>query len=143
MKRILGVDWGRRWIGVALSDPGQIIASPAGKIEARSGEEALRKVAEAAKENDVEAVVVGIPFNMDGSLGETGKAAGDFSEQIAERTGLPVHRWDERLTSLQAERALRSGGFSRKKRKSRRDSVAAQIILQSFLDSRSGEDGTS
>ena len=139
MKRVLGIDWGSRWIGLALSDPTQVIASPAGKREVRNAGEALEAVAEAVEANDVEAVVVGIPYNMNGSLGEMGRAAQAFGESIAIRCGLPVHPWDERLTTLQAEQMLRAAGLSRMKRKARRDALAAQIILQSFLDSRKHE----
>lgn len=136
MKRILGVDWGLRRMGLAVSDPMQIIASPAGQHEVRSQAEAVEKVLSAARERDVEAVVVGVPINMDGSQGEMAEAARAFIETLSSRSLLPVHPWDERLTTVQAERALRAGGASRKKRKVQRDVVAAQLILQSFLDAQ-------
>jgi putative Holliday junction resolvase len=136
VNRILGVDWGARWIGTALSDPTQIIASPLGRYEVRSKEEALKTVMDLIGEHEVEAVVVGIPYNMNGSLGEMGKTAKTFATALEERSGKPVHPWDERLTTVQADRALKEGGMSRGNRKSRRDVIAAQIILQSFLDAQ-------
>ena len=138
MKRILGIDWGERWLGFAVSDPMQVLASPSRRADAPSPEEALAAAMREIEEHDVEAVVVGVPFNMDGSLGPMGAAAKDFAESLSRRSGLPVHLWDERLTTLQAEQYLRKSGFSRKKRRERRDILSARIILQSFLESREG-----
>lgn len=136
MTRILAVDLGDRRIGLAVSDPSGLIASPAGRIETDSAENAVQAVAQAARDKEAEEILVGVPFNMDGSVGEMGRKSLDFAERLRDVTGLPVHTWDERLTSVQADRALRQGSMSRKKRKQRRDIVAAQIILQSYLDAR-------
>jgi len=134
--RALGVDFGTKRIGLAVSDPAGSISLSAGMREVRSLEEALEAVRKAAEEKEAVEVVVGIPYNMDGSLGEMGAKAAKFAELLAERTGLPVRRWDERLTSMQAARALRETGMSRRKRDARTDAMAAQILLQSYLDSR-------
>ncbi|MHC4598609.1 MAG: Holliday junction resolvase RuvX [Planctomycetota bacterium] len=144
MKRILGIDWGARRAGFALSDPTGFLASPLGLKEVRSRDELVQIAVEEAGRHDVSAFVVGIPYNMNGTLGEMGVQATEFADLLEARSGLPVHRWDERLTTVQAERALRQGGLSRKKRKAKRDMMAARIILQSFLDAQratSGEEG--
>ncbi len=130
------MDYGERRVGLAVSDPGGIIASPSGVRQIKSLEQALAAVLDAARELEAGEFVVGIPYNMNGSLGEMGEKAGEFAEKLEARSGLPVHRWDERLTTIQAERALQQGRLTRKKRKARRDSLAAQILLQSFLDAR-------
>ena len=134
--RALGVDFGTKRIGLAVSDSAGSIALSVGMREVHSLEEALEAVREAAEEKEAVEVVVGIPYNMNGSLGDMGVKASDFAERLAERTGLPVRRWDERLTSMQAARALRQSGMSRRKRDARTDAAAAQILLQSYLDSR-------
>jgi putative Holliday junction resolvase len=136
--RVLGVDFGSRRIGLAISDPTRTIATPAGVRDAPSLEEACAAVEEAAREKEAVEIVVGIPYNMNGSEGEMVQRASAFADRLASRTGLLVHRWDERLTTAQAERSLRGSGMSRKKRDARKDAMAAQIILQSFLDARAG-----
>jgi putative Holliday junction resolvase len=88
------------------------------------------------EEREVERIVVGLPFHMDGRPGDHHQAVLELVAALEERTGLPVETVDERLTTLQAERALDMGGLSRKKKKARVDQVAAQLILQGWLDSR-------
>jgi putative Holliday junction resolvase len=142
MSRILGIDWGARRAGFALSDHTGFLASPLELKEVRSKDELVGIAIEVGKEHDVVAFVVGIPYNMNGTLGEMGVAASEFADLLEARSGLPVHRWDERLSTVQADRALIRGGMSRKKRKAKRDVMAARIILQSFLDAQGqrGED---
>lgn len=111
------------------------IASPVGMIERRG--DLLRHVAdtiEAGHEYEVDEYVVGMPFNMDGSEGTQVKITRDFANKLAERSGKPVHEWDERLSSKAADIHLAEAGLTMKKRKARRDALAAQIILQTFLD---------
>ncbi|MCU0724026.1 MAG: Holliday junction resolvase RuvX [Planctomycetes bacterium] len=147
--RVLGVDFGLRRVGLAVSDPTGTIVSPAGVLEVSSDAEAVEAVRRAAEEKEAREIVVGVPYNMDGSLGDMGARASAFAGRLAETAGLPVHRWDERLTTLQAERALRGSGMSRRKRDSKKDAMSAHFILQSFLDARSargapdaGEEGS-
>lgn len=128
------MDYGRRRLGFALSDPGRIIASPFGKSEISTFEEALAEVRRIFEESGAGELVVGIPFNMDGSLGEMGREARDFAARLASE-GLLVREWDERLTTAQAHRSLRNSGLGRRGKKEKTDAVAAQIILQSYLDS--------
>lgn len=132
MGRILGIDFGDRWIGLALSDPGGIIASP---LDVLDGEAALRDaLGRLVREKEIERLVVGLPVNMDGTLGPRAKRTLLFKERLEKEWSLPVDTWDERLTTIQAENALRQGTLSGAKRRMRVDKVAAQILLQSYLD---------
>jgi putative Holliday junction resolvase len=134
--RYLGVDNGRKRVGLALSDPGETFSSPLRVLQRRSTEQVVAEVAEVCRAEDVGAVVVGLPLNMDGTRGQMAQEAQRLGDLIAEATGLPVELWDERLSSVSAERHLIDADMSRARRKRTIDKVAAQIILQSYLDAR-------
>jgi putative Holliday junction resolvase len=134
--RILGVDTGTVRIGLAVSDPLGIFAQPLGAVQVKAPASAADEVAKIAKERGVERIVIGLPRNMDGSLGPKAEEARAFGALLVEKTGLPVDEWDERLSTMAAERALRQSDMSRDKRKKRVDMVAAQIILQAYLDAQ-------
>ena len=136
--RILGLDIGARRIGVAVSDELGWTAQPLETIDLgkRSNlKDAAARVAAVAEQVGAEKVVFGLPLNMDGSEGPAAQAARTLAEEVAETSGLPVEPWDERLTTVSAERALLEADMSRKKRKKKIDQVAAQLILQGYLDS--------
>lgn len=136
--RLLGLDPGERRIGVALSDSTGTIATPVRYIDATL-ENAFDMIRDLCFEYEVSGVVVGLPVSLDGSEGPSAQKARTFSESVRKVTGLPVHLQDERFTSHTAESALISGGVQRKKRKEKRDQVAAAVMLQSFLDRRSND----
>jgi putative Holliday junction resolvase len=96
----------------------------------------LTEIARIARENDVQEIIVGLPLNMNGTYSEKTKEAAEFADRLSRSVSVPVKTWDERLTSMQAERVLLSADASRTKRKKVTDKLAAQIILQSYLDSR-------
>ena len=131
--RILGIDPGERRVGVALSDPEGVIASPHSIVAARVAVELIAKIAD---ENDVRAIVVGLPLTLGGDEGAAANAARRLGAQIAEATGRNLVYWDERFTSVQAERALVAGGMKRKDRRATTDKVAAALLLQSYLDAQ-------
>ncbi len=131
--RIIGVDTGEKRVGLAISDSLQVTSRPAGAVDA--GIAADRIAALAASEEAAE-IVVGLPLNMDGSEGESARKAREFASLLEARTSLPVALWDERLTSVQAERLMISADMSRGKRKKKIDGLAAQLMLQSYLDSK-------
>lgn len=140
MGRFLGVDYGERRVGVALSDPTGTIAQPLTTIKRRHGKRPpVAAVARLAREHDVEAVVFGLPLTPEGEDSDWTRETRAFGEKVGERTGLPAHFVDERMTSARAERAVRSIGLRKRERerKSRVDLAAAVLILQSFLDRRS------
>ncbi|MEC7922548.1 MAG: Holliday junction resolvase RuvX [Planctomycetota bacterium] len=137
MGKLLGLDHGDKRFGIALSDAGKLIATPRLLVE---GEVALWQALNSlVEEEEVEAVVIGLPLNMDGSEGPRARKVIEFSRVLEEKTGLPVHFHDERLSSFEAENALCEAGVYGEKRKSRVDMVAAQIILQGYLNQMNEE----
>ncbi len=137
MPRILAVDYGERRVGLAVSDPSATIAQPLPTLQRRAGKRPpVQAVADLAREWEVEAVVVGLPLTLDGDDSEWTREVRAFGDRLAERTGLPVHFLDERMTSVRAERAVRSLGLRRAQREDKRrvDAAAAVLILQAFLD---------
>ncbi len=134
--RLLGLDYGSRRIGVAVSDPLGITAQPLPPIRRQSDEKDIEAIAATVRQYEVAGVVLGLPLHLDGGEGVQAKKAIRFGEKIRERIGLPVETWDERLTTAQAERHLIESGVSRGKRKEVRDSLAAVFILQGVLDFR-------
>jgi putative Holliday junction resolvase len=137
-RRILGIDLGRARIGVAVSDELGMLAHPVETIPA--GADALKRVAQIAAEKNAERVVIGLPRHMNGSVGTSAAEALAFAGKLREAVSCEVITWDERLTTMAANRALRASG--RKTRDSRAfvDQVAAQMILQGYLDSLPGSE---
>jgi len=133
MPRVLAVDWGERRIGLAVSDPEGIIPTGLPTLEVRSLEGAVGRVARVAREQKAERVVVGLPLLMSGARGEAAEAAERFAAALAERTGLPVDTYDERLTSALSERRLREVGVRAGRARRRVDQGAAVALLESYL----------
>ncbi len=129
--RILGIDYGRVRLGLALSDEEGILASPLPPL-ARSHRDAER-VAEIVQGRNVGRIVVGLPLRMDGLAGTMAEEAQAFAHEIQKHTGLPVDLVDERWTSSEAERAMLEGDLSRERRRQLRDGLAAVLILQTYL----------
>ena len=135
--RVLGIDFGERRVGVAISDPTGVIAQPLPTLQRRRGKRMpLRALEELVEEYGVEAIVVGLPLAPSGHDTDWTREVRDTAEKLHERSGLPVHMVDERFTSVRAERAVRSIGLPKKKKeeKGRIDAAAAVLILQSWLD---------
>ena len=133
---ILGVDWGRVRAGVAVSDELGLLAHPLETLPADSPRRLVEAVARLAETHRADAVVVGLPRNMDGTEGDSAREARRFAENLESQAGRPVVLWDERLTSWEAERTLRESGAGRRKRKESKDVMAACLILQSYLDAK-------
>ena len=131
--RYLSIDLGDRRTGLAVGDDETKIATPAGRIETSDSHQRLRLIEGAIKEHRPDAIVLGLPLNMDGTEGPAARKARQVAEQIAVRTGLPVHPVDERLTSDSANDRLMGSGLTRKARKRYRDALAAAEILKDFL----------
>ena len=134
-QRTLGLDFGEKRIGVAVSDELGITAQGLPTIEVKSTRDALAKVQKLLGEYDFREIVIGLPKNMDGTLGFKSQVIVHFAELLRKRVGQLVILWDERLTTKMAERAMLAEDVSRKKRKRKVDMIAAQLILQSYLDS--------
>ena len=139
--RYLGVDYGSKRIGLAVCDELEISAGPLAQIEGSGAgdlpADALA-VAKIAQEYGVDEYVVGLAYNMDGSVGSQGRLCQEFAEMLAQATGKKVQLFDERLSSEAAEAKMLEAGLTRKKRRARTDMLAAAIILQSFLDAKKG-----
>lgn len=140
MPRILGVDYGERRVGLSLSDPTATIATPLPTLARRKGKRPpVAPIARLVEEHEVSEVVVGLPLTLAGDDSDWTREVREFAASLGERTGLSVTLQDERMTSVQAERAVRSLGLSKEKReqKERVDAAAAVLILQAYLDARS------
>jgi putative holliday junction resolvase len=137
LPRILGIDYGTRRIGIALSDPTSTIAQPLTVLVRRSGKRPpVQAVADLIAQHEVAHIVVGLPLTLAGEESEWTREARDFGEKVGRRAGVGVTFADERMTSVAAERTVRSLGLRRteRERKERIDAAAAAIILQGYLD---------
>ena len=137
MSRIMGLDYGSRTVGVAISDPTCLIASGV-EIIRRKSENKLRqtyaRIEELVKEYDVGLIVLGLPKHMNDDFGDRAQLSNVFGENVKRRTGLDVVMWDERLTTVAADRVMNELGIRGEKRKEIVDEIAAEFILQSYLD---------
>ncbi|WP_147564489.1 Holliday junction resolvase RuvX [Clostridium tyrobutyricum] len=133
--RILGLDIGDRTIGVAVCDPLGITAQGITTIRRKNEDVDIEKLKDICNKYDVESIVSGLPKNMNGTLGPQSKKVIEFCKIIEERIKLPIKMWDERLTTVAANRAMLEADLSRKKRKKIVDKMAATYILQGYLDS--------
>ena len=134
MAKILAVDWGKAKLGLAVSDDLGITAQGLSSLPRVSESKDIDAIGAYIRNLGIEAIVVGLPKNMDGTLGPSAEAAQAFAGALRARLDIPVHLWDERLTSLAAERTLVGAGIRRRERRGMRDKVAAIMILQGFLD---------
>jgi len=134
--RTLGIDLGERRIGLALSDEDGVLASPLGTVQRTGDRAAVREIARIVREREVGDVVLGLPLRLDGTEGPAAAGARAFAERLGAEIERPIHLWDERMTTVQAERAMIEGGARRSERREKIDRVAAAILLQSFLDAR-------
>lgn len=132
--RILGLDVGDRWIGVALSDPEGILASPLTRITRTGAEATIEAILQLVRQYEVKRVVAGLPYSMQGGLGQQAKKVLDFLHELRQHLEIPVETWDERLSTVAAERMMREAGIVRKKKKGKIDAAAAALILQGYLD---------
>ena len=144
MKRALGIDFGEARIGVAVSDELGMLAHPLETIIVKDTRDPVARVVQLAVEKDAGRVIVGLPKNMDGTTGPAAEKARVFAEKLRERLGCPVRLWDERLTTVAAQRYLHDAGRNTKQSRAIVDQVAAQIILQGWLDSQAfaGQDAS-
>jgi putative Holliday junction resolvase len=134
--RILGLDYGNRRIGMAVSDPLGLTAQPLPPIFREGDRKDVAEIGRRAAELGATAVVLGLPLLMNGDEGPAAARARDFGNRIEEELALPVTMWDERMTTVQSERHLVQSGVRRERRKELRDSLSAMFLLQSVLDLR-------
>lgn len=136
--RIMGLDYGSKTVGVAVSDPLGLTAQGIETIvrkEENKLRQTLARIETLAKEYEVEKIVLGLPKNMNNTIGERAEKSLEFKAMLERRTGLSVVMWDERLTTVEAERTLMESNIRREERKKYIDKIAAVFILQGYLDS--------
>jgi len=136
MSRILALDPGSRRIGLAVSDPTGTLARPLPPVDRSGGRSWADAVAELSGQLEVVGIVLGLPRNMDGSEGKAAADARQMAETLRSRVDVPVSLWDERLTTVAAERMFRESGVNTRRARKHVDGVAAVLILQGYLDHR-------
>ena len=141
--RILGLDYGSKTVGVAVTDALGLTAQPLETIKRREENilrKTFRRIEELVKEYEVTEIVVGLPLNMNGTESERSLAARQFGALLSRRTGLPVYFEDERLTTAEAEEILLSGGIRKDEMKTYVDKIAASLILRSYMERKESDD---
>jgi len=138
--RVLGLDIGSKRIGVAISDPLGITAQGIKVIFRKSSADAVEEISKVVEDSGVEEIVVGLPINMDGTKGEGVAEVLKFVDILKDKVDRPIKMWDERLTTMEADKLLIASDVSRKKRKDVRDVMAAQLILQGYLACKKKDD---
>ncbi len=134
MKRLLGIDLGNARVGFAVSDELKLLAHPLETFPAASEKKLIARIVALVREKEVECIVVGLPRNMDGSTGPKASEALAFADKLRKELTCPIVTWDERLTTVAAHRTLREAGRSTRTTRGQVDQVAAQLILQGYLD---------
>lgn len=132
--RIMGIDYGEKRFGIALSDPLGITAQGLPTIERTSIQEDIKKIINIIQEKEVQEIVVGLPKHLNNTLGDKAKEVLYFIDTLKKHINIPIKTFDERFSTVRANRAMLEGDLSRKKRKERVDMIAAQLILQGYLD---------
>lgn len=132
--RIMGLDFGTKRIGIAMSDELLLTAQGLDSLQRKNLKSDLDEISRLALENNVQEIVIGLPISMNGTYSEKTREVLEFVEELLKVVKVPVKTWDERLTSVQAERVLLEADTSRAKRKKVTDKLAAQLILQGYLD---------
>lgn len=134
--RLIGLDVGEVRIGVAVSDPTGTLASARQVLARRPEALALKAITRLVEEEEAEAIIVGLPRSLSGELHGQAALVQEFADQLRKEVQVPIQFWDERLSTVAAEREMRAAGTKRERRKAMIDAVAAAIILQSYLDAR-------
>lgn len=133
---IMAIDLGKARTGLAVCDKNEILASPIGTIQEKDDEKLILKILENLTSCKAEMAIIGLPKNMDGSLGESAQRAQKFAEELKEKINIPVNLWDERRTTITAHNYLNQTNTRGKKRKNIIDTLSASIILENYLEFR-------
>jgi putative Holliday junction resolvase len=138
--RILGIDYGSKRIGLAISDPNETMAQPLATIERKDDNSSVRKIDEIIKKHSIDKIVIGLPVSMSGEIGPQARSVLDFIDHLKKQIDIQIETWDERLSTSMAQRALLDAKTKRSRRKEVIDKIAAAIILQGYLDSKRTEE---
>lgn len=139
MSRSIGLDIGDKRIGVALSDPTGILATPLIIIERTTDEAAIEKILRIVSESEVQHIIIGLPRSMNGSIGQQAEKVQSFAEELRQKTDIPIDYRDERLTTVTAIRLKKEASKRKTTKKTRYDAMAAAIILQDYLEEKTVE----
>lgn len=134
--RIMGLDVGDRWVGVALSDPRGVLATPLTIVDRMAGSDGVRAIAEMVRDHEVGTVIVGLPRAMDGTIRQQAEKVQEFVRRLSKELLVPIEFRDERLSTVSAGRLMREASTRRTKKRVRDDAAAAAVILQSYLDEK-------
>ena len=134
MGRVLGIDYGEKRLGFAVSDDMEVVATPLAVYTRKKKGDDVKAVLRICRERNIERIVLGHPLNMDGSSGPAVEKVDQFATRLREQTDIEIEFWDERMSTISAERVLIEGDMRRERRKQVVDKLAAQIILQNYLD---------
>jgi len=132
----MGIDFGTRRFGISISDPGGVVAGNPSVIDVKSEKQAITKIKELVEREAIEEIVVGLPLSLSGISGPQAEKAADFALRLSSACGIKVVLWDERLSTVEAERILMGSTRRARRKKETRDQIAAVIVLQSYLDRR-------
>jgi putative holliday junction resolvase len=138
--RVMALDAGEKWIGIALSDPLGILASPLMRISAASGDDPVAAIRRLVDQHEVKLVVVGVPYSMDGTAGRQAALVQDFVAKLARSLSVGVETWDERLSTVAAGRRMTEASAGRARKKEQIDAAAAAYILEGYLERRRREE---
>jgi putative Holliday junction resolvase len=136
LSRTLGIDYGEKRIGLAISDPLGIIAQSLPTLIVSKNQDILSEIKKLIKEYEISTIVLGLPKNMDGTLGEAGKKVMEFGKELSQNIGIKVEFWDERLSSVESLKTLREEKRKIKRKKELVDKISASLILQGYLDKK-------
>jgi len=134
MPRILGIDYGERRIGLAISDPIGIIAQPLFTLDTQKTTDVFSEIQKLIREKNVEQIIVGLPKNMDGTIGKKGKEVLEFAKNLSRQINVKVNLWDERLSSVESQKILRDTKKKTRQDKKNIDKLSASLILQGYLE---------
>ncbi len=132
--RILGLDVGDKWIGVAMSDPSGTLATPLTRIAAIDTEATVEAIRQLVRQYEVGCIVAGMPYSLDGSLGQQANRVQDFVQTLSQHLEVRIETWDERFSTVAAQQRMAEAGIRKERRRERIDAVAAALILQEYLD---------
>ena len=133
-RRALALDVGQRRIGLAVSDPGGLLATPYTTITAKTPEKDIAAILTIARQEEIGLIVVGLPLSLDGTVGPQAQLTLDFCDALRAASYVPVETWDERFSTVEAEMRLREAGVAPSRDRARLDAAAAAVLLQSYLD---------
>lgn len=143
MPRVMGIDFGEKRFGISMSDPGGVVAGSPSVIEAATQGDAVAKIKEMVEQEGIAEIVVGYPVSLRGGVGPQAEKVSEFAALLSRSCGKAVALWDERYSSVEAQRLLQNLSKKVRKQKDKRDAIAAMLILQSYLDRRSSCPGRS